>query len=71
MQKGEGKNERNILPPLIWPIYQNLVHIISITTFTDLPKVWTRMKHFFFSRFNVSLNVSKNDTRGSTIFTRG
>lgn len=48
MQKGEGKNERNILPPLIWPIYQNLVHIISITTFTDLPKVWTRMKHFFF-----------------------
>lgn len=39
MQEGERKNERNILPPLIWPIYQNLVQIISITTFTDLPKV--------------------------------
>ena len=66
-QKGEGKNERNI-SPLIWPIYRNLVHIISITT--DFPKVWTRMKYFFFPRFNVSSYVSKNDTRGSTIFTR-
>ena len=38
---------KETLPPLIWSIYRNLVHIISITTFTDFPKVWTRMKHFF------------------------
>lgn len=61
---------KETLPPLIWSIYRNLVHIISITTFTDFPKVWTRMKYFFFPRFNVSSYVSKNDTRGSTIFTR-
>lgn len=47
MQKGEGKNERNITPSDL-AYNRNLVHIISITTFTDFPKVWTRMKLFFF-----------------------